>query len=184
MGRAKGSNMHHMRTFVVRRFGTSAWDDTLRQFSPAEAAELRALVPMTWHDLDLQHRLLQTVDRHLGSNDGSLADAIGRYEADQDLRLVHRIFLKMANPAFVLEQAGEYWRRFYDTGVWEIRRSSPQRATGVLAGVDPFDPLFARYLHAYIGRLFELVGAKELRTSYRVETRADQTSLIIEGSWR
>ncbi|MBO6935210.1 MAG: hypothetical protein JJ863_09540 [Deltaproteobacteria bacterium] len=184
MGRAKGSNMHYMRSFVLQRWGADAMERVLAELEPHEAAEVRALVPMTWHDLALQHRLLRTIDRVLGDGDGSLVPAIGRYEADRDLKIVIRLVLRLANPAFVLEKAGEYWRRFYDQGRWEVTRHSPTRATGVLSGVAPFDPFFALYLHAYVHRLFELVGARDLKTTYSLDESVDPPVLRIDGEWR
>lgn len=184
MGRAKGSNMHHMRSFVLERWGPEGMERVFEALSPDDAAEVRALVPMTWHDLGLQHRLLRVIDEVHGDGDGSLVEEIGTYEADRDLKLIHRLFLRMANPAYVLEKAGEYWGRFYDTGTWEVTRHSPQRATGVLRGCAPFDPLFAVYLHSYIRRLFELVGARELRTARSLDETIEPPVLRIDGEWR
>lgn len=171
--------MHHMRTWV-QRDSAEAWTDLLALMSDDDRDVLLGLVPVGWYDLALQHRLLRAIDANMGSDDGELAEVIGRFEAEQDLTVVHRLFLRLANPAFVLEKAGDYWNRFYDVGVWDVRRESKSRAVGRLEGVTPFDPLFARYLTAYIIRMWELVGAKDLD----VKSRLEGESFHIQGSWR
>jgi len=176
--------MHHMRSFVEGRWGHEGFERVLGTLERGEAAEIRALVPMTWHSLGLQHRLLRAIDDTLGEGDGELVREIGVYEANQDLRIIHRIFLRMANPAYVLEKAGQYWRRFYDTGRWEVTRHSAQHAVGVLRDCAPFDPLFAIYLHSYIHRLFELVGARDLQTDHSLDEGRTPPVLTVEGRWR
>lgn len=176
--------MHHMRSFVLDRFGEHEWERVLSGMSPEDAGEVRALLLVGWHDLGLQHRLLRAIDATLGAGDLALVDEIGRFEADRDLKVVHRLFLRMANPAFVIEKAGQYWSRFYDTGQWEIRRIDSTHAIGMLREVDPFDDGFARYLHAYIHRMWELVGANDLTTSYSIQEEDGGPVLNVEGRWR
>ena len=120
MGRAKGSNMHHMRTWVVANHGRPAWTSLLESMSIEDRLELLGLVPIGWYELALQHRLLRSIDDYFGHGDGALIDVIGAYEADQDLKVIHRLFLSLANPAYVLEKSGDYWSRFYDTGQWTV----------------------------------------------------------------
>ncbi len=105
---------------------------------------------------------------------------IWRFSIDSCARSTRTFILRLANPAFVLEKAGDYWNRFYDVGVWDVHRESKSRAVARLDGVTPFDPLFARYLTAYIIRMWELVGAKDLD----VESRLEGECFHIRGSWR
>jgi hypothetical protein len=173
-----------MTTFVERRFGGGAWERVLASLDADAAAEVRLVVPVRWYDLGLQHRVLRAIDETLGEGDGGLVDPIGRFEAEQDLTVVHRVFMRLASPTYILEKSADYWDRFYDTGVWQIERLAPTHARAALVGVAPFDPLFGRYLHAYIARMFELTGARSLQTSYRVEGLSDAPRLVLEGRWR
>ena len=180
MGRAKGSNMHHMRTWVAENHGADAWPALLESMDTVDRLELLGLVPVGWYELALQHRLLRAIDDYFGRGDGALIDVIGAYEADQDLKTIHRLFLRLANPAYVLEKSGDYWSRFYDTGEWSVVRLSPNSARGRLSGVEPFTEDFCRYLTAYIGQMWVLVGAKQLRQ----DTTMERTGFTIVGHWR
>lgn len=177
MNRAKGSNMHHMRTWVVRTHGRAAWDEVLERMPDEDGAELRGLVPVGWYSLALQHRLLSTLSEAYGPG---TVDRIGAYEAEQDLTVVHRLFLRLANPVFVMEKAGEYWSRFYTTGTWTVVAESKRSARASLVGVDPWDDQFGSYLTAYVKRMWELVGAKDVR----IDGRVVPGGLHIRGQWR
>ena len=175
--------MHHMRTFVTDRFGRAGWERVIEKLPKSEIEEMRALLPMTWHDLDLQHRVLRLIDAEYGDGVGGLVPQIARFEADQDLRLLQRIFLRVANPAYVLEKAGEYWDRFYDSGAWEVVRESPNRARATLSGVMPFDDYFGTYVTEYCHRLFELVGAKSVSSSHRLTGPSDSPTIALRLEW-
>ena len=130
-----------------------------------------------------QHRLLRAIDTELGGGDGSIVDEIGRYEADQDLTVVHKVFMRLATPNTILEKSRDYWERFYDTGTWQVERLGPKHSRAELRDVEPFDPLFPRYLYAYIVRMFELTGARALKSSYRVAQAGGAPVMVMEGRW-
>lgn len=179
MSRARGTNIHHMRAFIQQRFGADAWTRVLGAMTPSDAAELRSLVPVGWYELGLQYRLLRATGAVLGEGEGSFVEAIGQFEAQQDLTVVHRLFLRMANPGFVLQQSGRYWSRFYSSGTWEITRHSSTHAGGVLRELNPFDPLMAQYLHAYIREMWSLMGVEGVRTRSWIEGE----TIYFDGDW-
>lgn len=180
MTEARGSNLHHMRSYVQSQYDGSAWRQVLQSMRTDDASVLRGLLPVGWYPLELQYRLVQAIDDTLGRGDGAEVRKIGRYEAQQDLTVVHRLFLRMANPGFVLEQSGRYWNRFYKSGRWEVARDSSNSASARLLELDPFDGLMADYLGAYIREMWTLMKAEV--TSMKVSAHANVISL--EGSWR
>lgn len=172
--------MHHMRGFVHKEFGKREWSTVLDAMGDADASELRGLLPVGWYPLALQHRLLRAIDETLGSGDAALVVRVGRYEAQQDLTVVHRLFLRMANPGFVLQQVGRYWGRFYKSGTWEIDRQSSKNAAARLRGLDPFDPLMADYLHSYIREMWTLMGV----TMEQMQCHARDEVIYFEARWQ
>src|SRR5262245_17843274 len=128
MTRCKGMNLIHMRDWVRRQYGQVAWDRVIAAMPADDRETLRTMVAVAWYDLALQHRLLRTIDRVAGKGDLSTLQPMARWTADDDLTRIHRLFLRLANPAYVLEKAGDYWRRFYDSGSWEVVRESPTSA--------------------------------------------------------
>lgn len=183
VAQAKGSNLHHLRGFVHKRLGLDAWDRLVAELSEEEQATWQALVPVGWYPLELQLKTLGLMDKVLGRGDGALIETLGVYEAQQDLTVVHRLFLRMANPAYLLEKSGEYWNRFYDVGRWETTRVSKQEARGVLRDVALMNDDFGRYLAAYLRAMWQLMGAKLEHSVWEITLEAGMPVLSVEGRW-
>ncbi len=160
--RTKGIGFMNVRTFAEEHFGEHAWHDLVQTFPHVDRDELNAVVPVGWYSLALYARLIHTLDTQLGSGDLSVIETLGAYEAQRDLTTVHRVFLRMANPAFIVEQIAKLWMRFHDTGVWEVQRHDPHHASGRLRDWGIVDRAMCTELVAYMQRSLELVGAQRV----------------------
>ncbi len=169
-----------MRSYVQSTFGDASWLTVLDSMRPDDASTLRSLIPVGWYPLELQYRLIRAIDAALGRGDGALIVDVGRYEAQQDLTVVHRLFLRMANPGFVLEQSGRYWSRFYKSGRWEVERHSSTRASARLLSLRPFDALMADYLGSYIREMWALMKAEVVS----MDATAHGDVIELDGRWR
>lgn len=152
--------------------------------SDSDVKVIEGVITSGWYELPLQHRVFVALDRALAEEANDNIEGFARYVAEQDLTRVHRLFLRLRNPAYVLEQAGKYWSRFYDAGVWKIERASPTRASGELTGIADPHEIFCRFLRAYIERMFQLAGVE---TGAAVHSRCclrGASGCLFEGSWR
>jgi hypothetical protein len=156
---AKGTAFLHDEEYVVRTYGPEVWSQVLAAMSPADLATRASMLAIGWYENELLIRQLQAIEQVVRERDPHIVETLGRYAAEQDLTRIHRVFLRMANPAFVLEKSGELWGRFFDTGRWEIQRV-PRGADAALVDAGVVHEVFCRNLQAYLHRLFELVGAK------------------------
>jgi hypothetical protein len=180
--KAKGTNLLHMRSFVEKSFGPEGWERVLAALSPEDRAVASSVLASGWYDLGTQHRLLRCIDAVHGSGDLSLAPEVGRYEADQDLSTVHRLFIRFTSPAYVLEKSGEYWRRFYDTGRWRVKRGNCE-ATGALYDFGLVDEAFCSYLAAYTYRMFNLAGARSGTIAHTECRVRGAEACVFVGRW-
>lgn len=158
----KGVGFTNVKAFTERRFGDDAWERLVSAMDEADREELRAVISMGWYPLALYARLIRALDRMFGAGDLALIAELGRFEAERDLTTIHRVLLRLANPAFIVEKTGEYWQRFHDTGRWDIRRRSPTSFTGTLSGWGYVDEALCLELESYMVRCLELVGAKNV----------------------
>src|SRR5205809_846369 len=76
----------------------------------------------------------QAIDDVHGSGDLGLVVQLGRFEAERDLTTIYRLMFRLVNPATVVVKTTDYWRKFHDTGSWEMMRMSPTEIQGVLTG--------------------------------------------------
>ena len=168
--RAKGTAFLHDEEYVVKTFGPDVWGEVLAAMTPADVEVRAGIVAVGWYENALLIRSMLAMEQVLHDRDPKIIETLGRYAAEADLTRIHRVFLHMANPAFVLEKSAELWGRFFDTGVWEVTRV-PRGADAVLSGAGVVHEIFCRNLTAYLHRLFELVGAKAV-TVRHTECRA------------
>lgn len=179
----KGVGFANVRAFVVDRYGEDGWGATLSRLSPEDRLALHTQLAVGWYPLELYARLIRAVDATHGGGDLSLLVPLGRFEADRDLGTIQRMFLRLANPAYVVEKVGEYWRRFHDSGRWEVVRQSECQVHASLCDWGCVDYALCRELIGYIGRVLELAGAQTVIVEHpRCRGRGD-AECFFQGRW-
>lgn len=179
---SKGTILLHAQSFVVARFGAAGWQGVLDRLPADDRETFKAILPITWYPHEADVRLFGALVEVLGKGDRQVLVDLGRFEAEQDLRRIHRMFLRFANPAYVLEKASDYWSRFHNTGSWSVERRE-NGASGTLLDFDPPDELHCVYLEAYILRMFELVGGRQVRVSHSQCRCRGDSGCTFEGTW-
>ncbi len=170
---AKGTAFLHDREFVIKAYGPDAWQAVVAVMAPVDVETLESIVAIGWYENALLFRVLAATEEALRERDPKIIDTLGRYAAEGDLKRIHRVFLRMANPAVVVEKATAIWGRFFDTGTWRVRRVD-RGADASLVGAGVVHDVFCRNLRAYLHRLFELVGAKDVTVRHvACRTRGD-----------
>jgi hypothetical protein len=160
----KGAICTQLKTFTVRRFGDDAWARVLARLSPEDRDVVTSALAMGWYDTQPCLRALEAFDEELGARDAALLTEYGRWAAESDLTVFHRAFLRLANPAFVMEKFGDYWGRYHTHGTWSVER----RPHGLAATLTGFEgsPVYCKALTPYVQRVLELVGAQDVRSTH------------------
>jgi hypothetical protein len=166
MSQIKGTNLAHVHAFVLKELGEPGLASLRTALKPETQAALDSYIAAAWYPGNVYVELLHALDTTLGKGDGEILERAGAYAAEYDLTRIHRVLFRFANPAFVLEKSMEIWSRFFDTGKWKITRPSPTSALGDLHDFKLVDAAVCRYLNAYLARLFELVGAKNVEVRH------------------
>ncbi len=184
MASIKGRMILNARDFVVARYGNEGWRQVVARLSAEDGDTLRALVPVGWYDILLNDRVNRAIVDALGGGTTQVIEALGRYAATEDSRTIHRLFLRMANPAFVLERLAAFWGRYQDSGTWTVVREAPNRVRATLTGWGSRDEVTCIRLAAYTRHLFELVGAKGVFVERRECGARGDAACVFVGGWR
>lgn len=160
VGKTKGTSFVNAQVYCDTVHGAGAWARVRDRMDPADREVLNGLVAVGWYELDLYARAIRAIDRELGAGDLGLIAPLGRFEAERDFKTIHRLFFRLANPAYAIEKATEYWRRFHDTGSWSVVRNSPTSVSGSLEGWAATDSVLCLELTGYMPRVIELVGGE------------------------
>jgi hypothetical protein len=180
--RVKGSNIYLARCFAEQQ-GPDVWANVRARLSDAERAQVESVIASGWYPLVLQHRVFATLEASLPQM-RDVMETFATHVAEHDLTRIHRLFLRLRNPAYTLEKAAEYWSRFYDAGDWSVTRVGSYQARGELSGIGEVAPVFCNFLNAYITRMFQLAGATSGKCRHtRCVCRGDK-SCVFEGYWR
>jgi len=182
-GKTKGIGFVALREFVFDRYGLDGWTDVLAELSSGDRAALEGIVTMGWYSLPLYARSLRAVDKVRGTGDLELIFQLGKYQAERDLTTVHRAFLRIANPSFILEQSAEYWGRFHDSGTWTVERLGPTRVRAYLDGWAHVDAALCREVSGYLLKAFELVGARNPWLDHAQCRARGSARCLFAGGW-
>jgi hypothetical protein len=180
--KSKGINLATVQTFVCERHGEESWSRVLARLSREDRETMLGFVMVGWYPTGLMLRLADAAAAELDGPGNDLRQAMGRHGAEHQLGVIHRLFLRAAaSPGYVLEKAGNLWDRFHDTGTWVVEREGTW-ARGTLRGF-VIDAGYCRGLTAYIGRMFELVGAREVHVEHSLCRAREDDVCVWEGHW-
>jgi hypothetical protein len=160
MARVKGGVILKAREYALATGGEAAWQRVLEQLDPADRLAMAEIIPVGWYDMALYDRSNLALARAFGGEPAEVMSAVGQFAAGHDLHTIHRMFLRLASPAYVIERSAGFWRRFQDSGTWTVVRTPPNRVRATLEGWGSEQELTCIRLGAYMFRLFQLVGAK------------------------
>lgn len=158
----KGVSFSHAKHFTQQRWGPAGWEAILEKMRPEDREELASVLPMGWYSLALYNRLIHALEDVHGKGDLAMIGELGRYEAEKDLTTIHRIMFRLLNPGTVIVKTTDYWRKFHDTGSWDMKRIGNSELEGVLTGWGVVDRALCRELVGYLSRALELVGAQNV----------------------
>jgi hypothetical protein len=179
---SKGINFVSVRSYILERYGGDAWARILAALDANDRATMESVVAVGWYPTALLLHLIDVAESLLDESKRTFRKSMARRNAETQLRVIHRAFLRLASPAYVLEKAGDYWGRFHDQGTWRVERGDGwTRAT--LEGFVAQEG-FCTQLTAYIERLFELVGARDVHFEHRHCRARGDTACVFLGRWR
>jgi hypothetical protein len=183
VAKVKGVVVLNVREFALARDGEKGWRRVLDRLSPEDQRAHAEVIPVGWYDVGLYDRANRALVDALGEGRVELMVAVGHSAAERDLTTIHRLFLRAANPAYVIERSAAYWGRFQDSGTWSVERLSVRRVRATLQGWGSTDPASCVRLAAYIERLFQLVGAKNGRLVRTACKAQGDAACVFEGEW-
>lgn len=104
MARSKGTSLLNNRAWIEHRFGPEGWKRLLDATPPGDRQLLETAVAVGWYDLGVEIRMLDTIERTLFGGERAPFEQMGRWVAERDLGGIQRLFLRLANPAYVLKE--------------------------------------------------------------------------------
>jgi hypothetical protein len=178
----KGTTVASTLRFVRERFGPEAEAEVRGDLDPAlQAALTGEPVPSAWYPFGLLVGLGRAAARRFGGSMTSFQRELGRASADDAMRTVYRVLLRLGSPHFVVSQAPRVWRSYYDSGAISTVVAEPGHAALDLAGFEDPVPELCERLIGWLSRTVELAGGRNLRSVHSLcVLRGDQVCRFEE----
>ena len=183
MPHSKGSYFVHMKAFVLEGYGEEGWQQLLAALPEGERHTVDAALSISWVEMRTRIRVTRLLLEVLAAGDREVLRAFGRFEADRDLSTTQRFFLRMANPGYAIQKAGQYWRRFYDWGDLVVERRGNNYVIATVRESVVDDEVYCIQWMAYLLRVFELVGAKNIKVQHTHCKMRGDPHCVFEGTW-
>jgi hypothetical protein len=178
----KGIGFANVHAYVQKQHSEAKWAQVLATLDKQDARVVSAAVAVGWYDVMLFARLLKAVDKVCGRGDLHLMEEIGKFEAEQDLNRVLRVFIRVLSPLQIFRVEGRLWSHFQDSGKWESHRV-PNGVDATLTGW-AVDPALCQELAGYLVKLVEFTGGKDVRVLHPTCCAKGADRCIFQYRWR
>ena len=162
MGNTISANFTLLRKFIEYEHGPAAWQFTLSRLSKGEHGEYNRIISAAWGAYPLFFELLELGAEATGVNQEDFARRFGAYQVQHDIPLLVQAAIKFGKPGLLLLEAGQIWKRYYDSGHLEIHEALPNSARARLTDVDQGGPFLCVILMGFFHRGIELAGRKNV----------------------
>lgn len=172
-----------LRQYLGEQHGAAAWKRVRDTLAAERGVELPAVIaPGTW--LPTQHFVTALHVAHglFGPDDFYLR--FGRAAAEYEVKWVHRVVLRFTSPLWVLDRAGDVWKKAHTTGHWRIESDRAHHLRGSLYGFGVVDRAYCDSLLGWLQRALVMTGADKLdMAETRCRARDGADACVYEGTW-
>jgi predicted hydrocarbon binding protein len=178
----KGIGFANVHCYVQTKHSEAKWAEVLAKLDKEDSRVVASAVAVGWYDVMLFARLLRVVDKVCGRGDLHLMDELGKFEAEQDLNRVLRVFIRVLSPLQIFRVEGRLWSHFQDSGKWESHRV-PNGVDATLTGW-AVDQALCQELAGYLVRLMEFTGGKDVRVLHPTCRARGSEKCVFQYRWR
>ena len=112
--RVKGSHVAQAKVVVDQKLGVGSFARLARR--NGGDASWDGVTISDWYDVFVLHKVIGIVARETRSSVTNVATEVGRHNALHDLKTIHRLFLRIAQPVRMLYFAPQLWHAYVEFG--------------------------------------------------------------------
>lgn len=119
-----------------------------------------------------------------GGDTKKAAYETGKFSAEQGLKGVYKIFVKVASTGFVIKKTSQIFNTYYEGASIEIIDQTDKKVTFKVKGIDIQGRLFFERLSGWMEKTIEIVNNKPIAVSYKEEEKENNLiDAYIEAKW-
>ena len=178
----RGTAMLANRAFCEQNWGAAAFDQVLRGM-PREHFDALSGIPMAqeWYPLASLMAFIDEAARVFECRD--YYERIGAFQAEYDLRLVHRFLLKFTTPLWVFDRGGKLWNDYHNSGRWVLQGPGPRAVVATLHDFAFVNANHCRIVTGFLERIGQLTGTGSVKVTHRKCRATGSPACVFEGKW-
>ena len=183
MARYRGFDYLTLRRWIRQQYGEDGLRAVADKLAPLgySAAVTDVILPDDWRTLDEYLAFNRAIHEIFG--EGAMLK-LGRFSCEDQLKLYHRVAMRLMRPGWLLDNAMSLWRKYCDEGRWEVRWPRPNAATAVLVEMPRTDPTYCLAMQGFFERFLQLCGCRDVRIIHSECVARGHQLCKWEGSWR
>lgn len=168
MPKVKGAALQATVAYLDKTLGKPAARDLLARLEMQDRRAVEGtILHSNWYDLGVLLRLMDAAEGAVEVPAGrSVAWEMGRFSADFGLKTLYRIFIKFADPGFVVRKSTQLYATYYDSGRIALAALDPYEAVVRLTGFEAPSQKLCDRLQGFMERSLELSGAENVLMSH------------------
>lgn len=183
---AKGVNFLFARKYIENKYGTEIWGRVMQSLSD-EAKSIWGgviLASMEYPFVSFKEMMTSLTQELKMAKDHELA-GIYEYIADQSLNAMYKIFFRIANPSYVIQNYPKLWSKFFNAGKVEVTAAEKGHAVLKFLLPEIFNDWLPPACLGYSKKAVEMAGGRNLvmRKNSSVKVSEDLWETIYELRW-
>lgn len=181
----KGTALVALPLFIKKKFGPAGLEKWLSALSPSiKKTYSERNKPYEWYPLEDVY--LEPVRKmcdlfYAGNLHG--AWELGRFDAENALNTVYRLFLMLGSPQYLIKKASTLFPTYYQGSQVEILDLSKGKSRLRISNYGQMNKVNENTIGGWIERGMELSGAKNIKLSFVAAKVDGQDVVDIFGSW-
>ncbi len=179
----KGTTLKASIAFVDAHYGREGVDKLAAALGPEERQLVKGLLlPGGKYPLPQLVSVYETIDRVFGKGDFNLCWEVGKFAGDFEVRMLHKVFLQVAQLEYWLKIAGVSWRFYYSHGKLSADISG---TTGDvrLTEFNPISKAFCYRFGGWVHRIIELSRKNNVTVRHPECILDGKPACIWHGTW-
>lgn len=185
MAKIKGSAVRSSLAYLEDRLGKDGLKKVLAVLPEQDRKILEsAILQSNWYELSVLLRLMDAAEMSVSSAGlHGLAWDMGRFSADFGLKGIYRVFMRVADPHFIIRKSSEVFSTYYDSGVMAAEKVDSRHAVLRLTAFNQPHKAFCDRLCGFMQRSLEISGCEAvLMTHPKCMARGD-AFCQFEAQW-
>ena len=185
MAKVKGSALKASLAFLEAKLGRDKARAVLVKLPDYDRNILESpIMQSNWYEFSLLAKLMDAAAPEIGpAGPRGLAWEMGRFSADFGLKGLYRIFLKVADPHYVIRKSSQLFTTYYDSGEMAAEQVENKRALMCLRKFNEPNKAFCDRLCGFMERTMELSGCENVSLTHPKCLARGDSSCDFLATW-